>query len=471
MFPATRIAARLTVGATTLVLATFLGTHSPGVAIAVSTFTVDSAADQGDYTPGDGVCATGPNGPCTLRAAIEEANASAGRDTIAFDLHRSRRIAPTSPLPPLTDPAVIDGTTQPGFLSKPLIELDGSLAGNATGLLLSAGDSVVRGLIINGFAGVGIGVVSDNNVIQGNFVGMDASGRYDRGNKLDGLVVSGEGNLIGGTEPRAGNVISGNDKAGILLAPGGTRVQGNLIGTDFKGDKRIGNSFSGIQACGCYPGGFPPGLPLIGGSEPGAGNVISGNAVDGINGEGVIVAIGNKIGTNVDGNKPLGNGRAGIAVYGSLWGAYVEARGNIIAFNGAEGINADSGLSLGNSIYSNGGPGLDLDNALGPPALESASRTDGEVIISGSAQADPGATVKIEAFSNDSCDASGSGEGQRLVAAVTLTTDSSGSVDFSINTNAPLHRAKYITAALTTGLGGGSYTSDFSNCLPVSITH
>lgn len=49
-----------------------------------ATFTVNSTADETDINPGNGVCATFVgNGVCTLRAAIMEANALAGADTIS----------------------------------------------------------------------------------------------------------------------------------------------------------------------------------------------------------------------------------------------------------------------------------------------------------------------------------------------------------------------------------------------------
>lgn len=48
-----------------------------------ATFTVNSTADAVDAALGDGVCATA-GGQCTLRAAIQEANALAGADTITL---------------------------------------------------------------------------------------------------------------------------------------------------------------------------------------------------------------------------------------------------------------------------------------------------------------------------------------------------------------------------------------------------
>ena len=98
-------------------------------------FVVDSAADLGDANAGNGVCADS-TGACTLRAAIAESNASSGfTDTIHFALPAgSPRIQPGSELPLITDPVVIDGTTQPGFLDEPIVELKGDkTAGGSRG--------------------------------------------------------------------------------------------------------------------------------------------------------------------------------------------------------------------------------------------------------------------------------------------------------------------------------------------------
>ena len=55
--------------------------HDAPAASADATFLVNSTSDAGDASPGNGACATGA-GTCTLRAAIQESNALAGRDTI-----------------------------------------------------------------------------------------------------------------------------------------------------------------------------------------------------------------------------------------------------------------------------------------------------------------------------------------------------------------------------------------------------
>jgi len=99
------------------------------------TFTVNSTDDLGDFNTGDGICQDGL-GNCTLRAAIEQANATPGTDNIEFDIPGPgpHTFQPTSALPTITDPVIIDGTTEPDFVGTPMVELDGTNAGNAIGL-------------------------------------------------------------------------------------------------------------------------------------------------------------------------------------------------------------------------------------------------------------------------------------------------------------------------------------------------
>lgn len=93
---------------------------------------VVSTGDSGDAMAGDGRCDDG-TGVCTLRAAIEEINAAAEADTIAFNIAGAgpHTIQPGSELPAVTRPVTIDGTTEPDYAGTPAIELDGSLAGEA----------------------------------------------------------------------------------------------------------------------------------------------------------------------------------------------------------------------------------------------------------------------------------------------------------------------------------------------------
>ena len=118
---------RYTIIIASLVLALFFMTVPPASALA---FTVNSTADGEDVNQGDGICETATAGECTLRAAIMEANASPGTDTISFHIPGDgpHTISPSYGFDFIFDPVVIDGTTQPGFSGTPVIELDGSQA-------------------------------------------------------------------------------------------------------------------------------------------------------------------------------------------------------------------------------------------------------------------------------------------------------------------------------------------------------
>lgn len=68
--------------------------------------TVNSTGDGSDANAGDGVCNAG-SGACTLRAAIEEANASSAPDTLTFNIPGAgvHVITPTTELPAVQNPA------------------------------------------------------------------------------------------------------------------------------------------------------------------------------------------------------------------------------------------------------------------------------------------------------------------------------------------------------------------------------
>ena len=182
-----------------------------------ATLTVDSTADTSDFSTADGVCDTDDSvgdGPCTLRAAIEQANFDAGTDTIDFSIAGAgpHTISPGSALPTITDPVIIDGYTQAGASANtnPIasgsnailkIVLDGTSAGAADGLNVTSGDSTVKGLVINRFARDGIELSgSGSNIIEGNYIGTDASGAIDLGNTFSGVrIIDASDNTIGGT--------------------------------------------------------------------------------------------------------------------------------------------------------------------------------------------------------------------------------------------------------------------------------
>jgi CSLREA domain-containing protein len=324
-------------------------------------FTIDSTGDAADANPGDGVCAA-VGGGCTLRAAIEEANARAnlagGADQIAFNIAGSglQTIQPLSALPAITDPVVIDATTQPGYAGTPLIELDGSLAGaGVSGLRLSTGGNTVKGLAINRFAASGILVLTGGeNTIQGNFLGTDAAGTAAAPNAASGIDVRTAGNLIGGAGSGEGNLISGNANFGILLLGGAAEntIVANRIGTDQTGTAAIGNALYGIYVTS--PGN------QIGGPAAGDGNLISGNlrggvAITGATATGNVVR-GNRVGTTADGNAALPNGNAGITVSnvsGNTIGGTAAGAGNVLSGNALHGAMIVGAASTNNVVQGN----------------------------------------------------------------------------------------------------------------------
>ena len=116
----------------------------------------------------------------------------------------------TSALPTITDPVVIDGTTEPDFSGTPIIELDGTNAGSVNGLRITAANSTVRGLVINrfGLSGVEIsGAGATGNLVEGNFIGTDVTGSVDLGNAERGVAIfAASNNTVGGTTAAARNI-------------------------------------------------------------------------------------------------------------------------------------------------------------------------------------------------------------------------------------------------------------------------
>ncbi|MFQ5627274.1 MAG: hypothetical protein ACE5I1_00825 [bacterium] len=169
---------------------------------------------------------TNDGGAGSLRQAIIDANNNPGKDTIVFDISGTGpyTIQPTSPLPDITDPVVIDGLSQSGASCKKwpprlMIELDGSLTGGGSGLAIIGGRSTVKGLVINRFAGSAIEINSNgNNAVECNFIGTDVTGNSDLGNAGHGVIISGtSGNIIGGKKIKTRNLISGNGGSGISI--------------------------------------------------------------------------------------------------------------------------------------------------------------------------------------------------------------------------------------------------------------
>lgn len=151
---------------------------------ASATFVVN-AADDG----ADGTCDAAH---CSLREAIIAANARPGTDTITFALGSGPiTLRPLTALPAITGAVTIDGS---GVDGTPRVEVDGSAAGaGATGLVLSGGDSLIRGLVVNRFAGPGISATGAGRyTVSRTVLGTDPKATLDLGNGGAGLTASGD---------------------------------------------------------------------------------------------------------------------------------------------------------------------------------------------------------------------------------------------------------------------------------------
>ncbi len=518
---------------------------------------------------------TNDSGPGSLRQAILDANASPGSDTITFNLPGpSRTIRPVLALPGITEGVVIDGSTQPGFAGAPIVELDGANS-PSLGLFIGAHNTIVRSLVINSFhlSGIVLGDGSGDDRVEGCYIGTDVTGEIASGNGASGISIFSSNNVIGGTSSNTRNVVSGNSEAGIQVSSSGNNlnisgnvIQGNLIGLNKVGDRAIPNRRQGVwvtagsggsSATGTVIGGTVPGagnvisgnlfegvlldsftttgsivqgnfigtdatgskaIPnasngltidrsrnnLIGGSAPGARNVISGNGINGSGtGAGAGVAIGstgnivrgNFIGTNAAGDGPLKNLEFGVFVAGSnnTIGGTGAGEGNVIAYNGLSGISAGNPASVsnsfrGNSIFSsgsanspNGNIGIDL-GPVGPtlndtgdadtgsnnlqnfPVISLVTAGNNSVNIKGTLNSASSTTFDLDFYANSSCNPSGYGEGKRFIGSAPSTTDAGGNIAFDLTFANLVLPTEVITATATDPLGN---TSEFSQCSTV----
>src|SRR5262249_48157324 len=174
----------------------------------------------------------------------------------------------------------LSGLDSSGHFALPNARSGVRLASGAStiGGATSEAGNVISG---NGNDGVLINVANTkNNQVQGNFIGTDATGIFGVPNKAHGVEIAGgsSANTIGGEAVGTGNLISGNTANGVLISGTGVtgnQVLGNLIGTDVTGTNALGNDTGIVVSAGAKTN-------TIGGSNFGAGNVLSGNRSDGL---------------------------------------------------------------------------------------------------------------------------------------------------------------------------------------------
>jgi hypothetical protein len=486
----------------------------------LATFTVTNTGDNGGVDPAPGA------GTGTLRQAIVDVNNdlqdnTASPDVIAFDIPQAgvHTISLLGDLPPIANPALLDGYTQPGAKPNTLavgdnavlaVEIDASqLNGDPVLVLRGQGSITVRGLVINHLVNncAAIQVNSSLDVIAGNFLGTDTAGARTFANQVGvGVLVSsdsGQGAVasqttIGGLNPADRNVISvgsyGEFNAGIVLNAGlDTVIEGNYVGTDATGAASLGNAY-GINVNGTVG-------TTVGGTTPAARNVISGNAIAGVlidSKKEPNVVEGNFIGTDATGTAPLGN-KIGVELgdtTDAIIGSTVPSAGNLIAFNTSDGVVVEGNLLLRtfhdpirlNSVFGNQGLGIDLvgvdatgappgngavndpqDQDTGPndlqnfPILAEATSDGRGTTVSGLLNSTPDSSFLLDFYSSPA-----DGSSQRYVGTAPVLTDGNGNATFDVTLPTTVPNGWLLTATATTAdTAPFGDTSEFAS--PISV--
>jgi hypothetical protein len=381
---------------------------------------------------------TNDSGAGSLRQAILNVNNDRTPDTITFAIPGTDvpTIRLASALPYITTQVVIDGTTQSKVSGTPFVELRGpGPSGSGTpfdGLMIGAANSTVQGLMINRFNGNGVSIEASNVHIVGNLIGTNAAGATGLGNSGDG-------------------------------------IRNNYVSD-------VNNT--------------------IGGTAPGAGNVIASNGGAGIyltsNGN---VVQGNFIGTNAAGATGLGNA-TGVLIFtgsGDTIGGTAAGAGNTIAYNTQAGVALTRGdmyspppsriSILSNRIFSNSQLGIDLlfdrvtpntpggphsgpNNLQNYPVITSALVSTASTTIAGTLNSAPSTSFTLQFFASAAPDRSGFGQGEQFLGQVTATTDRSGNASFSASLPTSSLAGQCITATATDPNGN---TSEFSQAVFASL--
>jgi hypothetical protein len=334
---------------------------------------------------------------------------------------------------------------------------------------------------------------STGNIVRGNFIGTTPAGLTGLGNFGWGISINdASANTIGGTSASDRNVVVGNSSGALLIVASATGsannniITGNYFGMMPNGTDSLNNG-DGLLLTAAV-GGTINGT-TIGGANPNARNLISGNSNGGISltgaGVGNTVIAGNYIGVAADGVTARGNAGNGIFMNGAhdtTVGGNTAAEGNVIAFNQINGLNISNAGTvrnrvLSNRIYANTFQAIDLigtpgttnndagDGDAGPndlqnfPVLPTASNSPGPLTtVAADLSSFAAGTYTIQFFASVNCDGSGFGEGERLVGHF-VNVASGGTSQFTLTEAVPV--GQFVTATATDALGN---TSEYSSC-------
>ena len=263
-----------------------------------------------------------------------------------------------------------DGRTMMGNRSGIVMQLDivpGSCKRNKIGGPTPEERNVIAG---SAESGIWFGTACEDNVIEGNYIGLDAGGTLARANGRGIDLGMSRANRV------VGNVISGNSGHGIhmgtedltkhasIVFPATRQViAGNNVGLSADGAAAVPNGGSGIViAHGSW-------LNTLGGPDPRDGNIVSGNALWGVEIGGPISngpesgartqdnqVSGNWIGVAGSGDAEVGNRAGGIRVLNSsdnVIGGMRPSEKNVVSGNRVHGLAIYGRFSTGNRVLGN----------------------------------------------------------------------------------------------------------------------
>ena len=391
-----------------------------------------------EYPPSQHIFVTNSadQGPGSFRQAILEAESRAGHDVIRFDIPVGTQIQLTTSLPTITESVDIVTGVGTRFQSAPginysRIDIDGSLAGTATGLTIMASDVVVQGLNFHSFSQDGILIENSERItLSGIGSGVNSKNEYPgngknglrvensrhvsvrdsifAGNELDGILTNGDSsysvylnNTVGGLSG-----VGAENRNGMVLHSAHNIVRDNeFIGNQQNGiaifDKqgkynrlernKVGLTHQGVPAGNGYNGIFNSGHEILIGDYKYSGNVIRNNGVTGIylKGSSATTIHGNTVGSSRDGEP--GNVAGGVRIVGSPDSV---VQGNRIADNGGVGLFVGGTKSTGtlvgqNQFLLNAGTGLVVNGGTDGSYLENfvfANEGGGAFFTGGSTQ-------------------------------------------------------------------------------------
>ena len=313
---------------------------------------------------------------------------------------------------------------------------DGVILDNAPGNTVGGNSDGARN-VISGNLGSGINIrnnAATGNTVIGNYIGVAADGATPRGNSTGILIGSAPNNTIGGTTAGARNVISGNNTStngsrGVTI--GGAAATGNVVSGNY-----IGVAADGIAVIEGQIGVLINGAPnnTIGGTNTGAGNLISGHKFAAID--------------IIGGNTATGN----------------NLRGNSITKNTRFGIDLnDDGATANDAGDADTGP----NNLQNYPVILNVTNIGGNVQISGTFNSNATKDYVLDFYDNDVTLPNGYGEGKTLLGSLPVTADGTDKAFSLTLNNVNLKGGNFITATATRtsasdGTGALGDTSEFS---------